>query len=73
MKHFVNSKLAAKRWNLDTGYALKKRCFSKLFGYYSCMTFLPMLIQRMQWSNGCKISSEVYTRAVQIQSELMPE
>jgi len=27
-------------------------CFSKYFGYYSCMTVLPMLIQRMhvdQW------------------------
>ena len=30
-------------------------CFSKYFGYYSCMTVLPMLIQRMQWTSGCKI------------------
>ena len=31
-------------------------CLSKLFGYYNCMTVLPMLIQRMQWTSGCRIS-----------------
>ena len=29
-------------------------CFSNLFGYYSCMTVLPMLIQGKQWTSGCK-------------------
>jgi len=32
-------------------------CFSKYFGYYSCITVLSMLIQRMQWTSGNKILS----------------
>ena len=27
-----------------------KLLFSKFFGYYSCVTVPPMLIQRMQWT-----------------------
>jgi len=27
----------------------------KYLVYYSCMTVLPMLIQGMQWTSGCKI------------------
>jgi len=51
-------------------------CFSKLFGYYSCITVLPMLIQGMQWTSGCKNYYLVGQRLVkftqlQIQSELV--
>ena len=53
-----------------------KLLFSKYFGYYNCMTVFLMLIQRMQWTSGCKYlqweASEFYTRAMQIQSEVMP-
>jgi len=39
------------------------------------MTILPILIQRIQWASDCKLweASEVYSSAVQIQLELIPE
>ena len=42
-------------------------CFSKLFGYYRCVTILPMLIQRTQWTSGCRIFSGRLVNFAQVQ------
>jgi len=39
-------------------------CFSKQLGYCSCVTILPMLIQRMQYSKYLMDTAEVYSGAV---------
>ena len=39
----------------------------KLFGSYSCITILPILIQRIQWTSGCKIFCVRLLKFTQVQ------